>query len=508
MTSDQLRSMLSKKFNVIKLVDIASLSESPVAAYKFFDSIYNPEYKENERIVIYTNQIIPDQLLVHIYQTANIIDISNWFVLFCTNTDISAQLSKVCAESSTDQIPFGNLVVPDIVGNLVHTDYYMPNIMCAVPWTNLEVKANGEITPCCSTVGEQSTYGHIDKDLLKTVFHGKKMNQLRQDFVNGIKNPICNRCWEKEEQGLTSMRQLNAKRLRPAFMTKYYEAPDIYNIDIKFQNTCNFKCLICGPEASSLRAQEDFKFKGIPIAPQSKWSESDRFVKQINEFLPTLSNIDFYGGEPFLNKKIIETLELAVDKGYAKHIRLHYNSNGSIWPDKFVELWKHFHSVDIHFSIDAVESQFEYQRGGSWTEVESNIIRIKNLNYPNMTICLMPTISIMNVYYIDRILAWAEKIGVPLNQISANHISSPEGYSLVNLTRSARQLIIEKYKDHPWSEMQNIVSMIKTYPRGNSKLFWDRVNWFDKIRKTNFADHHLEIANAMKLTYNNDNDSI
>ena len=399
-------------------------------------------------------------------------------------------------------------MIPKIESKVLQDNYSMSNIMCAVPWTGIEVRSNGSISPCCMSRTVESNYGSIDKDLIKDVFYGEKMNRLRQDFVNGVKNPICVGCWEKEDRGLTSIRQLNQKRLKTPLMMHYFENPGVYNIDIKFQNTCNFKCLICGPDSSSLRAHEDFKFKGIPLIPQSKWSESDMFVEQINEFLPSLSNIDFYGGEPFLNKKIIETLRTAVDKGYAKNIRLHYNSNGSIWPTEFIELWKHFQSVDVHFSIDAIGKQFEYQRGGSWEEVESNVLRFKNLNYSNMTICLMPTVSIMNVYYIDRVLEWAEKLGISLNQISVSHLTTPPGYSLVNLTPAAKSLIIEKYQDHPWSEMQNIISMIKKNLPGNSQLFWDRANWFDKIRKTSFEEHHSEIAKAMKTTYNSNNDSI
>lgn len=508
MTIDQLRLLLSEKFNVLGFVDLAELSSSPVSAFKFFNNLHKTEYKEDERLVIYTNQPIPDKLLSHIYQTVNFIDISNWFILFCTPVDISTQLSKVCQASSTDTTPFNNLVLTAFDSNALDDNYTMPEIMCAIPWTGIEIRTDGEITPCCSSVVDQSTYGYIDKDLIKDVFYGEKMNQLRQDFLNGVKNPVCAGCWEKEDSGLTSMRQTNAKRLKTPLMMKYFENPGIYDIDIKFQNTCNFKCLICGPESSSLRAQEDSKFKGIPLVTQSKWSESDQFIQQINEFLPSLSRIDFYGGEPFLNKKIAETLQIGIEKGYAKNIKLHYNSNGSIWPDAFIDLWKHFQSVEIHFSIDAVGDQFEYQRGGNWQEVESNILRLKNLNYSNISICLMPTISIMNVYYMDRVLNWAEQIGIPLNQISVNYITSPEGYSLTNLTQEARKLIIKKYHNHPWSEMQKIVSMVRTQPPGNSSMFWERTNWFDKIRKTNFADLHYEIAKAMQITYNSNNDSI
>ena len=102
---------------------------------------------------------------------------------------------------------------------------------------------------------------------------------------------------------------------------------------------------------------------------------------QINHLLPSITNIDMYGGEPFLIKRFSEILKSAVDRDLAKHIRLHYNSNGSVWPSELINYWPNFKLVDINFSIDAIGDQFNLQRGGSWNDVESNILKIKNLGF-------------------------------------------------------------------------------------------------------------------------------
>jgi hypothetical protein len=156
--------------------------------------------------------------------------------------------------------------------------------------------------------------------------------------------------------------------------------------------------------------------------------------------------------------------------------------------------------VDIHFSIDAIGERFELQRGGTWSEVEDNILRIKNLNLPNMSFSLMPTISIMSVYYLDEVYNWAQKHQFKL---FASNLTTPSEFALNNLTSAAKQLILKKFQNHPWEEMQNVVKFIQTTPSSNGELFVNQIKWFDSIRQENFAKSHFEIANAMGYVYNN-----
>ena len=497
MNANQLQDFLDSKHSIIDMIDLAELSRSYQAAYKFFYNIYKSEYALADQIVLYTSQEIPDQFLQHLYQAANFVDISNYFILICTTTDISQRLEDLALIHSSDPVPFKNLKVNIEQTESFENNYYLPDSICAIPWMHLEIKNDGSMTPCCKSNG--LVIGNINKDSVDVAFHGEAMQNLRQQFLAGEKPQACKNCWQTESRGLSSIRIHNTKRLKKQFLTKYLEQPTVTSLDIKFNNTCNFKCRICSPESSSLIAAEQRKFLNISIAPQSNWSESDNFVNQITEKLPELTNIDMYGGEPFLIKKFVNVLRTAVEQGHAKNIRLHYNSNGSVWPETFVEYWPYFQEVDIHFSIDAIGSKFELQRGGSWAEVEQNILRIKNLNLPNMTFSLMPTISILSVYYLDEVYDWAQKHNFGLY---ISNLLTPQEFSLKNLTDPARNLIIKKFKNHPWDEIQNIVNFIKNSPPSDGQAFLQKIKWFDSIRKENFADSHREIAEAMGYVYN------
>ena len=162
MTTDQVKNFLLEKYSVKGMIDLAELSQSYQAVYKLFYKIYQKEFAVSDRIVLYTSQTIPDQLIKHLYQAANFVDISNYFILICTPTDISQHLELLTTKFSTDPVPFGNLII-DLEQTLCLEDnYHLPKSICAVPWMHLEIRNNGSITPCCKSNG--LVLGHINQD--------------------------------------------------------------------------------------------------------------------------------------------------------------------------------------------------------------------------------------------------------------------------------------------------------------------------------------------------------
>jgi hypothetical protein len=131
--------------------------------------------------------------------------------------------------------------------------------------------------------------------------------------------------------------------------------------------------------------------------------------------------------------------------------------------------------------------------------VEKNILQIKNLNFPNMVLNLMPTISILSVYYMDEVYDWAKKHNFKL---FVSNLVSPLEFNLNNLTGRAQELIIDKFQNHPWSEMQGVVKLLKKMPPGDGIKFIEKIKSIDTIRKENFAASHQEIAEAMGYVYN------
>jgi radical SAM protein with 4Fe4S-binding SPASM domain len=216
MTPEQLINFLNKEYSIKGIIDLEELTKSPQSAYQFFYSLYQSEFATSDRIVIYTSADIPDNLLRHLYHVANFVDISNWFVLFCTGTDISPQLISTAEQYSSDPVPFQHVKVDIEQTSILKEQYHLPDTICAVPWMHLEIVNDGAITPCC--MSSDIVLGNIKSTRLDDAFHSDSIRELRKQFLAGEKPKACASCWKNEDIGLSSIRMHNIKRLKKQFV--------------------------------------------------------------------------------------------------------------------------------------------------------------------------------------------------------------------------------------------------------------------------------------------------
>jgi hypothetical protein len=488
LTAYQLKYQLSQTYSIKCFVDLADLTESPSQAYKILQQHYQQEFSSNDRLVFYTQHDISDQLIQHLYQAAKLVDISNCFILLCNPADIIFRLENNIADI------FQSIQVDIKNTKLLSDNFVLPTTLCPMPWTHMAIDQPGNARPCCVY---KDPVGSVIDQSIDQLFYNQDSIQLRQKLLSGEKIAGCGHCWNLEDHGLTSNRVMHMRLLKKDLLTWYLDNPEIISLDLAPGNTCNFKCRICNPISSSLFAQEVQSTTGVLPIRSFNWAESNnKVVDEIAGLIPSLTNIDMYGGEPFLIKSLHQLVSQAVEQGHAKHIRLHYNSNGSIYPDHLIEHWKHFAHIDIQFSIDNVGARFDLERGGSWEQVTSNIRKLVDLSLPNLKISIMPTISIMNVLYLDELLEWATELRLPVN---VNYLDSPEEFNIKNLTSLAKKLILEKFQDHPWPEMSNILTTIKSSPDSDGIGFVSLSRHFDQIRGQHFSNTHPEIAHAMGM---------
>lgn len=487
MTADNLCKLLEQKYNVLCFVDLADITNSPSSVYKLLEQHYKSAYDNNERLVLYTSQIIPQELLIHLVQATNLIDITNCFILICSSTDVQEQIAQAIQTHSFDKTVIQSLTVNLQPTKTLGNNFILPESVCPIPWMHLEINQDGVYHACCIS---EKILGSTKTKTLSEAFNSDELQALRSDFLKGEKPSSCQVCWKNEGNGLVSNRMNHKKLLQKEFVLRYLDTPTLSSMDIKPGNTCNFKCRICDEKNSSLYAQELSKIKNIKITAANDWF-NDNFINQIKAELPSLTNIDTYGGEPFLIKGIREILQNAIDTGHAGKIRLHYNSNGSVYPEHLIPLWPKFKHIDIQFSIDAVGARFELERGGNWKQVESNILSLKNLNLPNCQISIMPAIGAMNIFYIDEVIEWAEKHGFPVNPL---FVYRPAGLGLTALTKESKKQLAKKFKDHSWPTMKSLLTLIQKLPDSDGKEFQTLTKHFDQIRNELFADSHPEIA--------------
>lgn len=505
-------------YKVLGTIDIDWLVRQPrKTLYQLFIEWHKPVYQNNEKIILFSRNSIDPAALTHIQKCASQIDISNFFILICCPSLDPALLEQVRKDHSHDDCTLEHLAVsitdPMPEGNVNHL-ISLPESFCFAPWAHLEISSQGEFKPCCaykeSIKDNNGRPYNIESDSIETVYNSKYLFDLRQQFSQGQRPEHCSHCWFKEQNNGQSNRQWVRHYLGSNADTITIEEESVDNLislDIKMGNLCNFKCRICNPFSSSRIAEEQVAHFNTLLDIKSlnrkgRWAEDSRIWQMIGYLGAQLVNIDFYGGEPFLIKQHEIFLDYLIEKQHSHKIRLHYNTNGSVFPKQLFDKWKKFHHVDIAFSIDNVGQRFELERGGSWSKVTENIDQFFDFKLPNMTLNVFATINSQNVYYLADLINWYETKA--FNKLHLNLLESPPMLSVVRMNEELCNLVIDKLDQIPEETrikygVNSIVDLIKQ--NKNSPEMVDQLKTYmlqlDNIRNQDFAQTHSEIASVI-----------
>ena len=386
---------------------------------------------------------------------------------------------------------------------------------CVLPWVSLETSPIGTVRPCCLAEDEITDNSGKKFSLLETdlneVHKSKYMQNLRQQFLDGEKPQTCRKCWNEERSGRTSKRMHTLNRLEHIVTDTEWnaDAKPLVFIDFKLGNICNLKCRICGSWSSSTFAAEEVQFEGKdsfhyqmlkdgawPRRNQKFWTEIDKLMEQVRY-------LEFTGGEPFMIQEHFSLLERMVMRGIANNVEIHYNTNGTQFPEHAEEIWRHFKLVEIAFSVDDVGPRFEYQRtNASWEEVNANIDRFEEMRERNTNIQLQvcSTVNVFNVMYLEGLANWIDTRSFDFVYWNMLH----EAYynSVSTLPDKAKTLACERLNNATVSnfhkeEFNKIVEFIRTGVSLDGKILRMKIKDVDWRRKQDLRTHHPELAEAI-----------
>jgi MoaA/NifB/PqqE/SkfB family radical SAM enzyme len=395
---------------------------------------------------------------------------------------------------------------------------------CVLPWVSLETSPIGTVRPCCladdeivDNTGEKfnlATANFLD------IQNSRHMQDLRQQFLDGRTPQTCRKCFKEERSGRTSKRMHTLNRLKHILEDHTdwtVDAKPLLFLDLKLGNICNLKCRICGSWSSSTSATEELQWlrrgeekKDSPhyqMLKQGAWPrENPQFWSEIDQVINQIRYIEFTGGEPFMIKEHFAMLQGIVDKGIAHQVEIHYNTNGTQWPEGAEEIWKHFKTVEIAFSIDDVGARFEYQRSNAiWTEVVDNIEKFKQLRqrHDNIRLQACITVNVFNVYYLEYVANWA--VQQNFDFIYWNMMHDAYYFSIATLPEQAKVGITNKLESAVvpptvQEEFKKIIEFMNNGASLDGKLLKIRTTDFDIKREQNLA--LIEPEYAALIDYN------
>ena len=375
--------------------------------------------------------------------------------------------------------------------------------MCALPWMSIETTALGEFRPCCLAEEsiakpDGSLYKVANGDTIQNAFNSAYMDQLRNDFTQGKKPDTCKKCWALESAGGYSKRMISNDKFK-------YTDKKLRFLDLKLGNICNLKCRICGVWSSSKWAQEEIDLgnqDAKKFLTAGQWPRQQHNLwSEVIELLPDVEYFEFTGGEPFLIKEHFDLLEKSVELGHSKKQTVHYNTNGTTYPDHAVEnIWPHFKLVEIAFSIDDIGDRFEYQRYGAvWKEVVENIRKInalRSVNNIKTQICC--TINIQNIHNMPEICGWIESQN--FDYVFFNYLHESKEWNVQYLPNNYKQKIQSKLLGSKTSvvmrkEIGKAVNFMMYNNFATDQMNWQRkqkIKASDAYRNQSFVAVHPE----------------
>jgi len=233
--------------------------------------------------------------------------------------------------------------------------------------------------------------------------------------------------------------------------------------------------------------------------------ENAQFWQQIDSVLTDIRYIEFTGGEPFMIDEHFDMLQGIVDRGIAHQVEIHYNTNGTQWPERGEAIWRHFKTVEIAFSIDDIGERFEYQRSNAnWQEVCMNLDRFRDLKecHKNIVLQICTTVNVFNVRYLDQVAQWIDRNKESFNFVYWNMMHDAWYFSIATLPDTAKAAITEHLRsaDVPSQyreEFDRITDFMNTGASTDGFMLRMKIADLDRKRNQNLRDTEPEFADLI-----------
>ena len=243
------------------------------------------------------------------------------------------------------------------------------------------------------------------------------------------------------------------------------------------------------------------KYNKDGLWPRQKNKFYEDLVKQID----SVRFFEITGGEPLMIKEQFQVLQRCVDMGAAKNIEVHYNTNGTQFPEKELnEIWPHFKRIEVAFSIDDIKERFEYQRHpAKWDMVNENILKFKNSGLENLSTQVCTTLNVFNIAYIDELAPYIDEWSPDFWYINILH--DPKELDIQQLPADLKKIVTDKLLKTKTrkAEIMEAVNYLNSEPLTVMDDYKDsltsKIKQIDGYRGENFGETFPLLNNILKI---------
>jgi sulfatase maturation enzyme AslB (radical SAM superfamily) len=301
---------------------------------------------------------------------------------------------------------------------------------CVLPWFGREISWNQQQTHCC---------------LLPEKYN---IEQIKSDMLTGCRSSACQACWNLEDQGLTSDRQLKNSALdwywdRDLELIAKDAAAghsEILMLKLLTSFTCNATCVSCNDWSSSSWSQ--LRRRMYPLLPARRHSFVDIDIVKTQVNFQNLKMLSLIGGEPLYEKRNFDLLEHILELGNDK-VFLSLVTNGSVTLiDRQKQVLSRFQNINFCVSIDGTGPVFEYLRFPlKWDDILKNLEFFREVTD---NVSANYTLSNLNLLYHNQTVAWFNDNNI---RFSLNPIYDPAWLQPRSLPLAVKQHLKNQLTD-------------------------------------------------------------
>jgi len=364
-------------------------------------------------------------------------------------------------------------------------EYLTNRNFCPVPWTGLMYNFDGNVKNC---IRSSTPIGNIHNSPIEQIVNNVKNIHTRFNMLVNEPGPRCLPCYDLEKEknsfDIISDRVFYLRELKSVPLNTYDQPTtfDLYTVDLRWSNLCNFSCVYCSPEFSSQWASE----LGIKIDTPADIKKKE-FKDYIFNHAAQLKHVYLAGGEPLLMKENLEFLEVLKEKNPEVNLRI--NTNLSKLDTRIFDLICTFKNVHWTISVESTEQEYEYIRyGGKWSDFVDNLNIIHELNHKVSFNMLHFMLNYQSIFYC---VDYLQALGFHNNSFVIGALLQPDYLNIRHLPDNVLNLVkeqlIKRIDKRPGFLLENgyrnVLDYINQPIEKNLAKSFDQIKILDQRRK-------------------------
>jgi MoaA/NifB/PqqE/SkfB family radical SAM enzyme len=400
------------------------------------------------------------------------------------------------------------------------TEY--PANLCLAPFAYLTFDPANNVSPCPALGG---SVWRFPNQRIHKIWTNPELTAFRQAMLENRRHDVCSRCWEEEAVGMSSQRTrlwdqcadpagTETSILETATTPQDVLQPATYEkgpmqLAIKISNVCNLRCRSCNSNDSVTLAiegryyQENYRLRdNVYFQETESRTFTDQQIDDVVDMCHNVRRLEFYGGEPLLDKQLPRLLQKLIDRGYSQQITINISTNVTQpLTTSLVKLLLAFEKVQINLSMDGWAEKFEYLRHpGNWNQVYRNALAyIRWARASNGRIKLLPVITVttMNVHHLPELVSnMKQHFDLTPFLILCR---KPYYFSVRNIPNEIAEEIIVRLNSYPGYDFGPIArALAEPADLAMWKEFKQWTAMIDQYRKESFSATFPEYAELIK----------